>query len=133
MSKKISGNVLSVQLGREETQLVLLKDGTQILHAASVATPAGAVEDGMTRNPDAIREMLKDVRKDLPVRFYSGAEDACMMGKKGFDHAMKCMRRAGCRDVQGRLFPGMRHEILNEAEKQAVFECIWQESFQPYL
>lgn len=76
---------------------------------------------------------LKDVRKDLPVRFYSGAEDACMMGKKGFDHAMKCMRRAGCRDVQGHLFPGMRHEILNEAEKQAVFECIWQESFQPYL
>jgi hypothetical protein len=64
MSKKISGNVLSVQLGREETQLVLLKDGTQILHAASVATPAGAVEDGMIRNPDAIREMLKDVRKD---------------------------------------------------------------------
>ena len=63
MSKKITGKVLSVQLGREETQLVLLSDG-QILHTASVATPAGAVEDGMIRNPDAIREMLKGVRKD---------------------------------------------------------------------
>ncbi|MBQ9844419.1 MAG: pilus assembly protein PilM [Oscillospiraceae bacterium] len=64
MSKIITGKVLSVQLGREETRLVLLNDGAQILHAASMATPAGAVEDGMIRNPDAIREMLKGVRKD---------------------------------------------------------------------
>ena len=70
---------------------------------------------------------------DLPVRFFSGAEDPCEAGRHGFRDAMECMRRAGYRNVQGRMFPGMRHEILNETERRAVFEAIWREAFEPNL
>jgi alpha-beta hydrolase superfamily lysophospholipase len=31
------------------------------------------------------------------------------------------MRYAGDRKVRGKLYPGMRHEILNEKEHQKVF------------
>lgn len=60
MSKtKITGKVLAIQLGRAETQIVLMANGSEILHGITVPTPAGAVEDGAIRNPDAVREMLK--------------------------------------------------------------------------
>lgn len=60
MSKcKITGKVLSVRMGREETQLLLLGSNSEILYSAAVPTPAGAVEDGMIRNQDAVRDMLK--------------------------------------------------------------------------
>lgn len=60
MSKcKISGKVLSIRLGRDETQLVLLGKDSQILYHTAVATPAGAVEDGMIRDMEAVRSMLK--------------------------------------------------------------------------
>ena len=72
-------------------------------------------------------------RADLPVRFYSGADDPCMPDEKGFWAAVECMRQAGYSDVQGRLFPGLRHEILNEENRQEVFECIWREEFEPNI
>ena len=60
MSKcKITGKVLSIQLGREETQIVLMGNGSEILHSASVPTPEGAVEDGVIQNADAVRSMLR--------------------------------------------------------------------------
>ena len=48
MSKKlINGKILSIQLGREETRIVLVGKNSEILHGITVPTPAGAVEDGM--------------------------------------------------------------------------------------
>ena len=76
---------------------------------------------------------LNSGRSDLPVHFYSGADDPCMPDEKGFRHAMNCMRQAGYRNVHGHLFPGMRHEILNESDCAAVFDQIWREAFQPYM
>ena len=63
---KITGKVLVVQLGREETRIVLMGKGTEILRTLQIATPADAVEDGMIRNPDAVREMLKAALKEDP-------------------------------------------------------------------
>ena len=70
MSKcKITGKVLVIQLGREDTQIVLMNKGTEILHSISVQTPAGAVEDGMIRNTDAVRNMLKAaIREEAAFR-----------------------------------------------------------------
>ena len=68
MSKcKITGKVLAIQLGREDTQIVLMGKGKEILHAVTVQTPAGAVEDGAIRNPDAVRTMLKTAIKEEPA------------------------------------------------------------------
>ena len=69
----------------------------------------------------------------LPVRFYSGEDDPCAPDRKGFDAAMESMRRAGYRDVQGRMFPGLRHEILREKNAREIFETIWAEAIEPVL
>ena len=64
MSNKKTGKVLAIQLGMEETQLVLLDNGVEILHTVSLSTPVGAVDDGVIVDPDAIRAMLKQALKD---------------------------------------------------------------------
>ena len=72
-------------------------------------------------------------KPDLPIRFYSGADDPCMPDEKGFWHAVENMKKAGYRNVQGCLFPGMRHEILNETNREEVFERIWREALEPNI
>lgn len=60
MSKsKIKGKVLVVQLSSRETQVVLVGSDSSIIQGVTVPTPVGAVDDGVIRNPDAVREMLK--------------------------------------------------------------------------
>ena len=68
MSKcKISGKVLVIHLGREETRIVRMS-GANVQHRAAFVTPKGAVEDGMIRNPEAVRELLKGALKTKEFR-----------------------------------------------------------------
>ena len=78
---------------------------------------------------------LRPVRGNpaLPVRFFSGAEDPCAPDEKGFWKAVEKMRQAGFADVEGKLFPGLRHEILNETNRAEVFETIWRDAIAPLL
>ena len=69
----------------------------------------------------------------LPVRFFSGAEDPCAPDEKGFRHAVEKMKQAGFADVQGYLFPGLRHEILNETCREEVFARIWTDAIEPNI
>lgn len=57
----------------------------------------------------------------LPVHFISGADDACAPDKKGFDGAVQHMKAAGYLHVTAKLYPGMRHEILNETDNRTVY------------
>jgi len=57
----------------------------------------------------------------LPIFFISGSEDACRGGDKGFAQAIERMRARGYTRIDSRLYPGMRHEILNEPGRQAVY------------
>ena len=70
---------------------------------------------------------------DLPIHFYSGADDACAPDRAGFENAVNRMKKAGYANVSGYMFPGLRHEILNEKNREEVFEKIWRESFEPYI
>lgn len=58
---------------------------------------------------------------DLPVMFISGADDPCMGTAGRFASAVEKMRKAGYRHVTSVLYPGMRHEILNEKGKMKVW------------
>ena len=58
--------------------------------------------------------------RDLPILFLSGEEDPVMGGKKAFNDAVRFMRDMGYRDVRAKLYPGMRHEILMENERETV-------------
>lgn len=74
------------------------------------------------------RKGWKMSRKELPVRFISGAEDPCLISPKAFDSAVENMRKVGYRDVTSHLYPSMRHEILNEKGKEKVWEDIVKET-----
>lgn len=66
----------------------------------------------------------KCTRPEMPVLFISGAEDPCLGSVRQFASAVKNMRSAGYRDVKGKLYQGMRHEILNEKEKEKVYHDV---------
>ncbi len=56
-----------------------------------------------------------------PIFFIAGAEDPCIISVKDFTKAVDFMRKIGYTDVKSKLYPGMRHEILNERAKQQVW------------
>ena len=60
----------------------------------------------------------------LPIRFFSGADDPCAVSEKAFNAAMELLRKQGYKDVDGKMYPGMRHEILNESGKEMVYDDI---------
>ena len=68
MSKcKITGKVLVIHLGKEETRIVRM-NGSEVQHRAAFITPSGAIEDGAIRNPEAVRELLKAALKAKEFR-----------------------------------------------------------------
>lgn len=58
---------------------------------------------------------------DLPIRFIAGEDDPCITNEGSFLQAVGHMQRLGYNAVTSRLFPQMRHEIHNEAERSRVY------------
>ena len=63
-------------------------------------------------------------RPQMPVHFISGAEDPCRGSDGALQQAAELMRRVGYEQVDVRLYPGMRHEILNETDRLTVWNDI---------
>ena len=61
-------------------------------------------------------------RPSLPVWFISGAQDPCRGSDAQFQAAVEHMRKLGYQHVTSRLYPDMRHEILNETRRQEVWD-----------
>lgn len=66
------------------------------------------------------------IPKKLPVLFVAGAEDPVGNFGKGVYRAYKAFVKAGISDVSVKLYENDRHEILNETDKQNVFDDIFQ-------
>lgn len=64
--------------------------------------------------------------RKLPVLFLSGGDDPCYVNVRRFKKSIDHMRLIGYRNVRGKLYPGMRHEILNEKEKYRVYGDVWK-------
>ncbi|MCR5387811.1 MAG: lysophospholipase [Lachnospiraceae bacterium] len=58
----------------------------------------------------------------LPIRFYSGEDDPCAVSREAFESAVSLLKKQGYKDVEGKMYPGMRHEILNQPERKIVFD-----------
>ncbi len=58
---------------------------------------------------------------DLPILFISGGDDPCMGNVRKFKQALDHLRMQGYRRVRGRIYPGLRHELLNEYEKEKIY------------
>lgn len=90
----------------------------------------------------AFREMLHGIRyiqkpanlarmdKALPVFFFSGDQDPVGDMGKGAKKAYQSFLDAGCGDVSLKLYPGGRHEMLNEINRDEVWDDVlqWLES-----
>lgn len=71
-------------------------------------------------------ENLKRMNANTPVLFVSGAMDPVGGCGKGVRRALRSFERAGARDVSIRLYPELRHEILNEECREEIFEDLYQ-------
>lgn len=79
----------------------------------------------LIRDPRALRNM----NLATPVLFLSGAMDPVGGCGRGVQAAFRSFQRAGVQDVSLRLYPQLRHEILNEACREDVYQdlCQWLE------
>lgn len=69
---------------------------------------------------------IEKMMPDLPVLFLSGQDDP--VGKYGemVIKAYEAMKEAGLSQIDYKLYPKMRHEILNEKDKVIVYNDIYQ-------
>lgn len=91
---------------------------------------------GFTPTAGLLREMMKGLtyiekpahleamKKDLPVFFVAGGDDPVGSYGKGVKRTVSEFKKVGMTDVSCRIYPLCRHEILNEINRQEIFEDI---------
>ena len=76
------------------------------------------------------QEKAQTLPKTLPVFFVAGAKDPVGSMGKGVQNVYEIYKRMGMKDVEIKLYEEDRHEILNELDKDVVYQDIlnWLES-----
>ena len=72
------------------------------------------------------KENISMIPKSLPVLFVSGAEDPVGNFGKGVRKVCEIYKSAGLRDVSLKLYEGDRHEILNETNREQVYQELYE-------
>jgi alpha-beta hydrolase superfamily lysophospholipase len=70
------------------------------------------------------KEWFAKIRKNLSVLIVSGAEDPVGNYGKGVEAVYRALIAEGVTDVTRKLYPDMRHEILNEFDRETVYQDI---------
>ena len=68
---------------------------------------------------------IASMNRNTPILFISGDKDPVGEMGKGVKRAYEAFRRAGMRDVELKLYKGLRHEILNEDCRAVVYNDLW--------
>ena len=61
------------------------------------------------------------IPKNLPILLISGEEDPVGEGGRGVRRAMEDLQETGCTNVAMQLYPGARHELFHEINREEVF------------
>ena len=69
---------------------------------------------------------LNAMRKDLPVFFIAGGDDPVGSYGKGVRQTAEEFKKQGMEDVSIRVYPLCRHEILNEINRDEIYEDVVQ-------
>ena len=74
--------------------------------------------------------VLARMPKDLPLLFLAGDADPVGEQGKGVQRAIDSLKAAGAQNIQKKLYPGARHELLMELNRQEVMADIahWLEA-----
>lgn len=75
------------------------------------------------------KKSMEQIPKELPVFFVAGADDPVGNFGKNVRKIYEKYKAAGIRKVDLKLYPGDRHEILNETDRDVVYDdiCAWLE------
>lgn len=89
-------------------------------------TASGGLMRDMMIGIDYIQrpQTLAAMRKDLPVFFIAGGDDPVGGYGDGVRKAVRVFRQTGMERVSERIYPLCRHEILNEINKEEIYEDI---------
>lgn len=60
--------------------------------------------------------------RSCPVMLMSGSDDPCMIDHKNFMSAVNMFKEAGYKNTGYILYPGCRHEIFNDIDKEKVMD-----------
>jgi alpha-beta hydrolase superfamily lysophospholipase len=63
---------------------------------------------------------LRKIRADLPVYLFSGSDDPVGLQLEGVRTLIERYRQAGLREISHHFYPGGRHEMLNEINRNEV-------------
>lgn len=76
------------------------------------------------------KKNIDKIPKDLPVFFVAGKDDPVGNFGKGVEKACEGFLNAGIQNIMLKLYQNDRHEILNETDRETVFDDIlkWIES-----
>jgi alpha-beta hydrolase superfamily lysophospholipase len=89
-----------------------------ILSALKAFNPTLLLPSSAPRLADPVA--LRKVRCDLPLYLFSGSNDPVGQQRRGL-HTLICRYRdAGLRNVSVDIYPGGRHEMLNEINRRDV-------------
>lgn len=72
------------------------------------------------------KEKLKTMPKNLPVFFVAGAEDPVGDYGRSVERVYQSYKDLGMENVQIKLYPGDRHEILNETDREDIYGDIYR-------
>lgn len=78
---------------------------------------------GISRLHD--KSLLNNVPKDLPILFVSGKDDPVGAFGKGVEKSANTLKDVGVKNIDIKLYENDRHEILNELDRQVVYEDIY--------
>ncbi len=67
---------------------------------------------------------IAKIRQDLPILFMSGSDDPVGDFGKGVNRVAKELKKSGIENMCVYIFENMRHEILNEKNKQHVYDVV---------
>ncbi len=70
------------------------------------------------------KENIDKIPKDLPMLFVSGNSDPVGDFGKGVKKVFEDYKNAGIKNIEIKLYPEARHEILNETNKEEVYQDI---------
>ena len=63
-------------------------------------------------------------KPELPIHFIAGSNDPCIGSINQFSSAVSFMRSRGYSHVSSKVYPGLRHEILNELGKEDIWRDV---------
>lgn len=80
--------------------------------------------EGIARLHD--KELLEKVPKDLPIFFVSGEDDPVGSFGKEVVYSVETLKEVGVKNIDMKLYPNDRHEILNETDKETVYVDLYE-------